>query len=1025
MILNYKRLNGILGWVVFGIALITYSLTVEPTVSFWDCGEYIATASNLEVGHPPGSSLFQIIGAVFSLLNFGNPENTALAINLMSAICSAFTILFLFWTITYLSRKIIGNKKESTGDIIAILGSGIVGSLAFTFSDTFWFSAVEAEVYAMSSFFCALVFWLILKWEARANNPRSDRWLVLIFFILGLSFGVHLLVLLSVPAIVAIYYFKKFPGLDIKNFLLMNVVAILVLGFAFYIVFPHTLKFFGFSEIFFVNIIGLPFHSGTIIALFLYIILFHFGLRYARRRNLHFLNTLLLCTIFLLIGTSSWLMLAIRANTNTPINENNPDTAVGLLRYYNREQYGDWPILYGEMYTAYEGGIKLVKGNEYLDGSKKYERDDKLGKYKLIDAGKNVKYNFDPAHVGFFPRMYSGKKDKIANYKRITGNTHGKKPSLYQNIKFFFQYQIGYMYLRYFMWNFAGRQNNIQGDYTITKGNWKSGISFIDEIRLGPQKEMPEFLKNNKANNSYYFIPLLFGLIGFLFHFSKDKKRFYALFLLFIFSGVAVIVYTNVKPFEPRERDYAVVNSFYVFAVWIGLGVLALHEYLKSKINSKVAAIAITLIGFFSVPVLMATENWDDHDRSNRFTARDLAKMYLDSVEENAILFVHGDNDTFPLWYVQEVEGYRTDVKVINLSLLNTDWYIDQMKRKTMKSDPIPSQLKHDQYAGRTRDVVYHYDFSGIGDTLQIKQWVDWVSSDAPETKVTDPRDPNSETIIYPAKNLIIPVNKNEILKRKIISEKEQDLIVDELNIYLNTFLIYKSSLVVFDIIANNNWERPIYFSVGGGGNPSTYAYLTDYFQLEGLAYRLVPVKTKASSYHGLGRVGTEKMYDNVMKYKWGTLNHPDIYHDDQIRNISHTMKIYLGSLALALANEKENEKAADILNILEDQFPIDIYPINTLLFPIIETYYKIGKTEKAKLFIGAFEDKITQYLTYYRSFSEKDQRLLISEISNSFRELGGLAQTIKPFDKELYKEYDSKFDEYIEEFNWMFKRKR
>ena len=1024
MILTYKRLNDILGWIVFGIALITYSLTVEPTVSFWDCGEYIATASNMEVGHPPGASLFQIIGAVFSLLNFGNPENTALAINLMSALCSAFAILFLFWTITYSLRKIIDLKEKSQGDMIAIFGSGIVGALAFAFSDTFWFSAVEGEVYAMSSFFVSLVFWLILKWETRANEPKSDRWLVLIFFIFGLAFGVHLLVLLSIPAIVAIYYFKKFPTLNLKNFLLMNGTAILVLGFAFYIVFPYTLKFFGFSEIFFVNIVGLPFHSGTIIALLLYIILFHFALQYTRKRNFPFLNTLLLCTIFLLIGTSSWLMLAIRANTNTPINENNPDTAVGLLRYYDREQYGDWPVLYGEMYTVYKGGIKLVKGNEYLDGNKKYERDEETGKYKLIDNGKNTRYNFDPAHVGFFPRMYSSNKTHINNYKRMTGSTHGKRPSLFQNIQFFLQYQIGYMYIRYFMWNFAGKQNNIQGDYTLTKGNWKSGISFIDELRLGPQKEMPDHLKKNKANNSYYFLPLILGLIGFLFHFSKDKKRFYAFLLLFLFSGIAIIVYTNVKPFEPRERDYAVANSFYVFAAWIGLGVFALYDYLKKWMNPKIGAITVTLVSLFAVPILMASENWDDHDRSNRFAARDLAKMYLDSVEENAILFVHGDNDTFPLWYVQEVESYRTDVKVINLSLLNTDWYIDQMKRKTMESDPIPSQLKHSQYAGRTRDAVYHYGFQGIPDTLQIKQWVNWVTSDAPETKVTDPRNLNAKEVIYPAKHLTIPVNKSEMLKRNIVSEKDKDLIVDELNIHLNAPAIYKSNLVVFDILANNDWKRPIYFSVGGGQQPSTYAYLNDYFQLEGLVYHLVPIKTKVSGY-GFGRVGTEKMYDHVMKYKWGTLSSPDIYHDDQVHNVSYTMRIYLGRLASALANEKENKKAADILNLLREQFPMDIYPNSSLLFPIIESYYKIGKKEEVKAIIKVFGDEIDQELTYYQSFSKKKQRMLISEISDSFRKLAGLSETIKPFDQELYQEYDKKFDQSIKQFDWMLKRGR
>ncbi len=1018
--LSYERSNDILGWFVFAVALFTYASTIEPTVSFWDCGEYIATASNLEVGHPPGAATFQMIGALFSALNFGDVQHTARAVNLMSALASAFAILFLFWSITAIAKKLVATDQSASSRAAqwAVLGSGLVGALTFSFSDTFWFSAVEAEVYAMNSFFNALVFWLILKWEARAHQPRNERWLVLIGFMLGLSFGVHLLVLLAIPAIVAIYYAKRFPLSKVKDFIILTGVAIGVLALVFKLIFPYTLRFFGTCELFFVNSVGLPFHTGTLIAALTYIAFFYVALRYTRKRYLPHWHTAVLFTLFLLIGTTSWIALAIRANTDTLINENNPDSAVGLLRYYNREQYGDWPVLYGPMYTAYKGGTKLNPEAPYRDGAAKYERDDETGRYEVIDDGKHDTPNYDPAYVGFFPRMYSQDPRIIQNYKALEGPAKGTRPSLWQNIHYFLDFQLGYMYLRYLMWNFAGRQNDTQGRGDLLSGNWKSGIHFIDAWRLGPQTDLPEDMARNKGANAYYFLPLLLGIMGIAYQASRDPKTCYALALLFLFTGLGVVVYTNVKPYEPRERDYAYVNSFYAFAIWVGLSVLSLYRFLRDRVRAKTAAILATALPLFASPVWMVGQNWDDHDRSNRYTARDMSANYLKSTDANAILLTHGDNDTFPLWYLQEIEHLRTDVKVINLSLLNTDWYIDQQKRKTWDAAAIPGRLKHRDYAGPKRDVIYHLPRPHIPDTLAIQDFIDWVKS--PQTQVADPNKPGKMLATYPCRYIAMPVDKSEISKHQVVAAKDMDQVLDTLYIKLPPSAIYKSTLVVFDILADSHWKRPLYFTTGGGTDPQAYAFLQDYFQLEGLAYKVVPIRTEATRF-GFGRVEADTMYEKAKRFAFGNMADPSIYHGEVNRNLAYTVRLHFTRLANALIAESQPDKAEAVLDLTMEKTPPTLFKNNSLLIPIIEDYYKLDKRQKAESIAIGYEKDLGSRLDYFSRFSERLQFAIAADISNTIAEYTMLGQAIEPYNSKLSQRLRRASNRFTRRFPWLF----
>lgn len=995
---NFKKLNNIFGWTSFSIAALVYILTLEPTVSFWDCGEYIATSAKLMVGHPPGAPLFQLIGNFFALFAFGDPTKVAYMVNMASALSSAFTILFLFWTITHLSRKVVVGKGADLNKkaLTVIFGSGFVGALAYTFSDSFWFSAVEGEVYAMSSFFTAMAFWAILKWENAmdAEDSRADRWLIFIAFLIGLAIGVHILVFLTIPAIALIYYFKKFEY-SRNGFIWANIASIGVLGVVFAVIIPVMLQLFGKLEIFFVNTIGLPFDSGTIAAVFILIGLTWFGVRYARQKNQPVIATAVLSIAYIMIGYTSFITLAIRSNANPPIDENNPEDALSLLAYYNREQYGDWPKIYGQSFNA-----ELDASEPFVDGKPVYYRDEEAGKYLISNDGKSSVRNFDPRYEGFFPRMWSDDPGHVQNYISLMGIKDKKaRPSFGQHFRFFMNYQIGHMWFRYFMWNFAGRQNDEQHRYELTKGNWLSGIEFVDKAHLGPQKNEPEHFKKNKARNTYFLLPLILGLIGMWFHFKADWKDGWAVMMFFLLTGVAIVIYTNHKPFEPRERDYAFVGSFYVFAIWIGLGVHALFDFLKEKQQNAQMAMLLSVACLVAVPGLMAQQNWDDHDRSGRTTARDIAKNYLDSCAPNAILFTNGDNDTFPLWYVQEVEGYRADVRVVNLSLLNTDWYIDQMRRKAYDSDAVPFGFEWDQYKQGTRDVLYFRDI-GIGDKRwKAEDFMQWVKSDDPKTRFRAMG--SNDLQFYPVKKIRVNIDKQAVIANGVVEPEDYDKIVDFIDWDFRSNALPKRDLMVMDLITYNDWTRPIYFSITVGGNSKAYFHLDEYFQLEGLAYRFVPIRN-ANAGQGVefGRVKTEIMYDNLMnKFTWDNMNDPDLYLDETNRRLSYNFRNIFGRLGSALADEGQNAKAIEVLDYCQEQVPSEVFGYNYFIFPVIEAYYKAGATEQAAEIVNGFADHLDAELEYFQSFKGNWRKDIQPDMQASMQYYSMLMQMVRQYE--------------------------
>ncbi|MCH9659635.1 MAG: DUF2723 domain-containing protein [Bacteroidetes bacterium] len=1060
---NFNKWNKIIGWFVFAVALLTYWLTVEPTVSFWDAGEYITTASNLEVGHPPGAPLYQLLGAFFSIFAM-DPTSIALTINLMSVFASAFTILFMFWSLTILLTNVVSKtSKLNKNNTIAILGSAAVGSLAFTFTDSFWFSAVEAEVYAAAACIMSILFYCGLRWEREMFTPRGDRWLVLIAFVVGLSFGVHFMGLLTIPAIGFLYFFKKYKKVTIKNFIIANIVTVAILLFIFKLLLPMTLKFFSASELFFVNSIGLPFNSGTIIAGLLFIALFYFGLKYTRNHGYAMYNTLLLCILFIFIGFSSWLMLPVRANAGTVINENNPNNARELLAYYNREQYPETHLFYGPQFTETYAG--LDPQNPYKDDKPKYEKDLKKGKYVIVNEWKNAGQNTDDAQKAFLPRMWSLEHNanylehtnglefgikrqyrseerlvqEVAKFKQahaeglVDGEDYNdfltqfgpfldiKKPSSWDNLTFMFQHQFSYMYWRYFMWNFAGRQNDVQGQGGNLNGNWLSGINFIDEWRLGSQDNLPSDVAESKARNTYYFLPLLIGILGLVFHAKNDNKSFWVLLVFFLFTGLALKVYLNERPYEPRERDYALVGSFYVFAIWIGYGVYALYEIVKEYIKPKIAIPVVLGVTVLAAPVLLATQNWDDHDRSNRYTANAMGKMYLDSCDKDAILFTIGDNDTFALWYQQNIEQYRQDVRIVNTSLFQTDWYIDDMKKKAFDSDPIPSQLTHDKYTYGTRDVIAYQETRE--DTLDIKTWMNFVASENMATKV----ELNSGQMIssFPSKVIRVPVDKEAVLKNGIVPQKDADKIVPYIDITLKGDFVYKNRLLMLDIIANNDWTRPIYFS-GGAFGDDDYLWMKNYLQLDGVVYKLVPIKTPVDPRNpfDMGRIDTEKMYDVVMNWNWGNSGDPSVYHDTETRRNGITYRSHIARLAETLIKEGKKEKAEKVLDLAMEKMPVAHFDYYSLLEPFVHNYYKLNKPEKARKVFEEVSQKHKEFITYYGGLDINVKGNMIEEIYSKLNQYESLVEIIYTYDTpKYYQDQKTIFLNHLQPFRGFFAR--
>ena len=1079
--MEFKKLNIITGWLVFLVAAYTYIATIEPTSSFWDCGEFIATAYKLEVGHPPGAPLFMILARVASA--FVGPENVPVAINTLSALASAFTILFLFWSITHMAYKLATREGNglTMGGMIAVLGSGVVGALAYTWSDSFWFSAVEGEVYALSSFFTAIVFWAILKWESEADQAHSTRWLILIAYLMGLSIGVHLLNLLCIPAIAFVYYFKRYD-VTLRGIITTFIVSAVILGAIQAVIIPGLVRTAGWFELLFVNDMGMPFNTGNLVYALLLIGAIVWGLMWTQRNQKVLWNTVILGVSVILVGYSTYAMIVIRSTANPPIDENNPENVFNLLSYLNREQYGDRPLLMGQFWESPYADERKdgtpVHTATYLvekDGrpvKKFYDRwsaahfiEENPGHevthaYIVTDPRKGTEVVYDPDFTMLFPRMYSNQQSHTSAYKdwsdfkgtpMRTTDREGKptiiwKPTMVENMRFFFRYQMDWMYWRYFMWNFAGRQNDIQGHGNIMEGNWLSGVKALDAERLGNQDQLPSSLTRNKAMNKLFLLPLILGLIGMLYQLFRHLRDWSVVMLLFFFTGVAIVIYLNQTPYQPRERDYAYVGSFYAFAIWIGLGVFALYDAARTlttrelgitagaafglgllrlvldgedghgvsyailyvgavgvgsvalfmmlaKVlrNDGALATLATLVGL-GVPAIMVAEGWDDHDRSNRTPARDLAADYLESCAPNAILFTNGDNDTFPLWYAQEVEGIRTDVRVVNLSLLNTDWYVDQMRRKAYESEPVPFGMAPEKYRQGTRDVVAIIP-QGREGYKDLKEMMAFVENDR-NMQVLFQR--GVKDAWFPTDKFSLAVDSATVFGNGTLSAKDTNW-VSAVNWQIKRQVLLKNHLMVMDLLANNKWERPIYFAVTTG--PDSYINLQDYFQLEGLTYRLVPVYSPNRNPNLNGRVATDVMYRNVMeKFRWGNMEtEGDIYLDENILRMTTNLRLQMSSLAEALITEGRNDEARNILDLSLEKMPERNVPYDRILLPTVEAYYAIGDTAKADALNERIFEIMEENLTWLLSLEDRFVKPLEQEMAITHAVMGRLESVASP----------------------------
>ena len=1039
---KFSTLNTLTGWIIFIIAAVTYLSTLEPTASFWDCGEFIAASFKLEVGHPPGAPFFLIVGRIFTLFAGNNTANVAFMINALSGLASAFTILFLFWSVSHLAKKMIltDRAEPSVTEIILILSSAILGSLAYTFSDTFWFSSVEGEVYASSSLFTAVVFWAILKWENVSDQPFANRWLIFIAYLMGLSVGVHLLNLLAIPAIVLIYYFKKYK-VSARGVITAIGVAGIILGGTMYILIPGLVKFAAVFEQFFINVVGLPYWYGVLIYFLIITGLIVFGVWRTQQKGKVLANAIILMITVFIIGYSSYVLVVIRSSANPPMDQNNPENLFNLLSYLNREQYGNRPLIYGQYFNA-----PIIRETE---GKSVFIPKD--GKYKKISY--RPKYHYDSKYMTLLPRMYSNDPDHVEAYLKWTNlkesemyevrldregkvmkDPYGqvvydysqpkKKPSFVDNMVFLVRYQLGYMYLRYFMWNFSGRQNDIQGNYKyeITSGNWLTGIKFLDAARLGNQDKLTKTMLNNRALNKYFMLPLVLGLFGLFFQFREDSKNFWVVMSLFFFTGVAIVLYLNQNPLQPRERDYAYAASFYAFAIWIGLSIIAFYKAARAVQNKTLSKYAVrgvitlavlgifdfswngrltftwsvayvlillllilllaNLVGkaikqdriiavlifllFIPVPVLMAIENWDDHNRSGRYIARDFATNYLNSCEKNAILFTYGDNDTFPLWYVQEVEGVRTDVRVINLSYLSADWYIEQMENKAYESEPVKMTLTKDQYQQGKREIVYLYD--RVKEHIDLKEAIDFIAMDKIQMQLL----PGISDPIYylPQHKFKFGADSLLVFTNGTIKPNMAEKYVPEMKWEINRNYIIKNHLMAFDFLATNNWERPICYAITVGSD--NYLGLEDYFELNGMAYRVIPAYTR----DGIGFAGginSTRMYENMMdKFKWGGVEDNDVYLDENCLRMLSNMRNNFGNLAKALIREGKPDSAEQVMERCMELFPDERIPYDLYMLALVENYYDIGKPENAQEIAKVILENTYNDLDYFLSLESQ-----------------------------------------------------
>lgn len=1051
--MNFRKVNTITGWIVCFIACCVYILTAEAGGSLWDCGEFVSSCFKVQIPHPPGAPLFVLLGRVFIVLFGDNPMTAAKAVNIMSALASGFTILFLFWTITHFARRIINADKNAVltnTQIFTVMGAGIIGALAYTFSDSFWYSAVEGEVYALSSFFTAIVFWAILKWEHHADEPGADRWIVFIFFMMGLSIGVHLLNLLTIPAIVMVYFFRKrthfnytvirkyfiwvviIGGVLAFIFALMSasseqklleeilpqlqqrygddiqisdntlgalmlvsaaiaigflylieklsskekkelyagayiffIIGCLILGIVQVVVIQYSIKAAGYFDIFFVNNVGLPFFSGFIFFFLLLAVIIWYLLRYAARKHLHYLQLAVWCFVFMLIGYSTYVTTMIRSNADPAIDMYNVDNPISLVGYLGREQYGDFPILYGQKFTA-----EVV---QYKESGTKYQKATVNGKSRYIPIGKEGHYVYLPKDKMIFPRMWDASNDQgHADYYayfmgigKMSDGTYERPPDFGDNLRFFLEYQTYFMYLRYFLWNFSGKQNDIQGifDGNVRDGNWITGINFIDNIFYGNQSLLPDSLKHNKAHNKLFALPLILGLIGLFYHYKRRKDDWLIVFLLFFFTGLAIVVYLNQPGYQPRERDYAYVGSFYAFAIWIGIGMMKIKEWLSKYIKQASAVTAIAfIVCFFAVPVVMASQEWNDHDRSKKVLARDLAKDYLESCAPNAILFSFGDNDTYPLWYAQEVEGIRPDVRVINTSLLGIDWYLNQLRYKVNKSAPIDVVWTPEQIEGRKRDIAIYRSQPQFPENRYYDLY-DMMKNYLGNDANMDERG----YAFFPVKKVSVPVNENTVIANQTVNAT--DSVVSEVRFEIPKNILYKNDLAILNIIAANQWKRPVYFTM-------FYDDLgfAPYLRRDGLTYRFVPVENSP--------INDEVMFNNIMKkFGYGNAQIPGVYFDEENRRHLNTIRRAHAELAIDLAQKNKQQEARQILEkadkmMLQENFPYGMVSRsnehNRISMMFLEACYRSEDSVLAKKVASSVKTDLQQQIKYYNGLTGK-----------------------------------------------------
>jgi len=1001
--MTYTKINNLFGWLTFLIASTVYILTLEPTASYWDCGEFISAAYKLQIVHQPGAPLFLMIGKIFSLFA-SNPKMVAYCVNISSALSSGATIMFLFWTITALGKKVAlkSGKMPDNYQLTAIIGAGLVGALAYAFSDSFWFSAVEAEVYAMSSLSTAVVFWAILKWDAHADEPYADKWLLFIAYVMGLSIGVHLLNLLAIPAMALVYYFRRTKTATTKGVFVALFIGILILGIIQYGIIQYMIKIAANFDLFFVNTLGFGFGSGVIFFALLMIGLTIYLTLYSIKKNKPVLNISMLSFILIIFGYSSFAMIVIRAKANPTLNNSNPDDAFSFLSYLNREQYGDRPLAYGQYFDSKP--IETVTGaNQYRKGEKKYEV-----------TGQKQSYEYDKNTL--FPRMYSDDSNHPAVYRDWMNLGPQESPTFATNLGWFATYQIGFMYMRYFLWDFAGRQNDSQGIGNYTDGNWISGIKFLDALRLGDQSALPESVLKNKAYNRLFFLPLILGLLGAFWHFKNSQKDAGIVALLFFFTGLAIVIYLNQTPSQPRERDYAYVGSFYAFAIWIGLGVFAVTDWLRKVVTPKMAAGIATVLCLFAAPILMASQEWNDHDRSGKSTARDYAKNYLASCAPNAILFTYGDNDTYPLWYVQEVENFRPDIRIVNLSLFDTDWYIDQLRKPFNESAPLPITMKPDMYKTGTRDVLFYQNFNLEG-PQELKDIFEFITSENAEAKVQY-QSGKSENFL-PTKSFKMTINPAAVLSTNTVKAVKKSEIVPEMDWTFSGSYLTKGQLAILDMLVHNNWKRPIYFAFTVPN--SNFLGLDNYLFNEGFALRLIPkVKGKIASTGPLGEtevVNSDIMYNNMMhKFDWGTIKSAP-YLDPESQKMVFLSVNKFNELAKNLIHEGKVDSARNVMKECLKVLPITTtYDPNFALskFEMISNMYGLGMKQQATDLLKQSEKLIIEELDYHASLNKNKENLAGRDIQLNLFVLSQFVEmTNKYGETVLHKELESKMKNY------------